>query len=441
MMTQEEMACPAWNIAAKAENVRAAGPEKLSLLLFFEALMARPGGIAKAASEIVQLFPHRMNNAVPRSLEKKWKRSAGELQDWIRDAHENEVAGAIRHLIEGWSVYSFSPSINGFEDTLAAYHRIYRERRAEEFVHTTVSRVLFDTLDYALETRPEATIVFAEGLPSIGKTTAAEAWVEQHLGDARLISVPGIVSKTTLMRTISESLRLPIARAASGATAMQGRIEHFCGKTKIMLVFDRAEHLFPKTNTVNAHPAFLDYLTSLRDQGIPIALISWGQVFGERLRAIKSSTSWAANMFSGRISRCASLGTPTLEDCAAVTRRMLPEACALGVQLISKFSFESGRYLQAVADLASEARRVAKRSGRDEVTLRDIAAATDQKAISETKLRQMFGESVKLPRQEPTLNPMPPRVSEVLVRASNPDARQLSPRNITPTEKPTLVDK
>jgi histone H3/H4 len=332
--------------------------------------------------------------------------------------------------LQGWNVGSYSTSIDGFERSLADYQRIYKERRAEEFVHTNVSRVLFDTLDYALEPWDSAPIVFAEGLPSIGKTTAAEAWAEQHLGEARFISLRALNSKSTFMRTLCESLRLPIARSASGATAMQGRVEHFLHETKIMLVIDRAEHLFPKGKG-NAHPALLDYLSTLQDDGIPIALITWGQVFGERLKAIQESTSWASHTFIGRISRCASLGTPTVEDCAAVTRKALPEACAIGVRLISKVACESRRYLQGVSDLASEARRIAKREGRAQVTLKDIQTATEQRINSEVMMRRMFsGAAPRRPvAPQSDAQPIPARQAQLPAPAEN--AREAFARNIT----------
>jgi hypothetical protein len=101
MTTQDESQCLAWNIAAKAENVRANAPEKLSMLLFLEAILARPNGLAKAASEIAQLFPHRLNSAVRGRIEKTWTRSAAEMEERIRETQETHIARDIQNLVAG----------------------------------------------------------------------------------------------------------------------------------------------------------------------------------------------------------------------------------------------------------------------------------------------------------------------------------------------------
>lgn len=432
MMTPEEMDCLAWNIAAKAENVRSHAPENLGLLLFLEALNARPGGFRSIGEDMVKLFPHRLNPAVATHLEKSWKGPVGDLGDIVREAHVSRIADDIRDFVGGWNCSPSGFSLTGFGAALIQYQKIYAARCEEAFTHTTTSRALFDTLDYALETRHDAPIVLAEGAPAIGKTTAASAWVEQHLGDARLISLKGINNKSTLFRTISEGLRLPVARSASGATAMQGRIEDFLRRTKILLVFDRAEHLFPKANRINSHPVLLDFLLTLQDSGVPIALITWGQIFGERLRAVQAGTSWAAEMFIGRIARYAALEAPSIDDCANVARKILPEACPDGIKLVSKVAVESKGFLQTVNDLASEARRIARRNGRTEPVWNDIKEATTQRIRSAGALLRMVGSPVRPAKpQSPETTPTPTPEPTLLPNRSH-SADEIAQRGVSP---------
>jgi hypothetical protein len=84
-----------------------------------------------------------------------------------------------------------------FKDIIGAlydYKRFYEDRVRREFIVTSIGRKVFDTLDAALAT---GKMVVIEGESGIGKSTATAAWCQLHLGECRLVSLPGITRACT----------------------------------------------------------------------------------------------------------------------------------------------------------------------------------------------------------------------------------------------------
>ena len=77
--------------------------------------------------------------------------------------------------------------MNHFRDVIGAlleFQTRYGEAAREQFAETAVSKPIFRTLARGLRSRK---IVVVNGVEGIGKSFSAEAWCEQHLGEARFV--------------------------------------------------------------------------------------------------------------------------------------------------------------------------------------------------------------------------------------------------------------
>ena len=264
-----------------------------------------------------------------------------------------------------------------FHDVMGAlfeYQRRVAERALQGMADTEISKVVFKTLDRALQHRK---MVVLEGAPGIGKTKAAETWCESHLGQARFVTLKGCVNKTSIFRTIARALGLA-AGYHRGAAGMQVRIEDAIAQSRLMLVIDEAHFLFPQGDRGQARPEMLDWIdTALCNEGVPVALIATPQ-FRRRLQEAERRTIWQSAQFRRRIRDYSLLAAKVrLADVEAVARRMLPEADGATAKLLSGHALLSEWPLSWLQDAAEDARAVAREQGRDKVEFSDVESAIE----------------------------------------------------------------
>ena len=302
-------------------------------------------------------------------------------------------------LAERGHFWAEGASVNYFHDLLGALHeykRRFEERRRAEFIETSIGKIVFEALDYALETRRSALI---EGNSGIGKTTGLDAWAETHLGQARLVKLKGITHRTGFFREVARACGLARGTGLTPAK-MQMRVEQFLQRSKLMLVIDEGQYLFPPGNRVYTPPELINWLmTACYNERVPFAISATAE-FRKRRAIIEKNTTWQSEQLRRRIRRDFELPEkPTKEDLLLVAEKLLPGQPRSAVDLVAGYSMASGGYFQAITDTIDDARLMARRAGRDKFTFADLRAAIqDWRSPSDNALQRVFTDPPKARR-------------------------------------------
>lgn len=288
-----------------------------------------------------------------------------------------------------------------FQNILASlfeYKARCEKQVRENFVETSISKVIFEALDYALETGRSALI---EGNSGIGKTTALEAWCEMHAGRARLVKLKGITHRTGFFRECARALGIARGTGLSPGK-IQMRVEQFLQRSKICLVVDEGQYLFPPGNRVYTPPELINWLmTACYNERIPFAISATAE-FKKRRAIIEKNTTWDSFQLRRRIRRDFELPElPTKDDLRAVATKLLPDQSQSAIEYVVGYSLASKGFFQAVTDAIDDARIIARRAGRDKITFADLKAAVrDWRSPSDNALQRVF-EPLKTRRGRP----------------------------------------
>ena len=173
--------------------------------------------------------------------------------------------------------FDFNYSVWWFKDLIGALH-LYRKQHIEsakqKIAETTISKKVFDDLDYAAHCRG---LVIIEGDQRIGKSTSAENWCAQHPGQAIYVKLGGGNDDATFFRSIARALGTA-ASLTRKPTEMQMKIEDALQEGHLLLVLDEAHFCFAQTQRPRSAPARIDWIrTALVDFHVGVALISTPQ--------------------------------------------------------------------------------------------------------------------------------------------------------------------
>lgn len=329
-----------------------------------------------------------------------------------------------------------------FRDIVSALFEYQRRHAAAvkgEFVLTSIGKKVFDVLDVGLAT---GKMVVIEGNARIGKTTAAEAWCEMHSGQARFLSLSGITHKTGLFRALAKVLGIGSSYARS-STEMQTRIEDVLQRSRLMIVIDEAHHLFSSSERVYSRPELVDWLnTALYNHHVPVGLVCTPQ-FALRMARAEKQTTWTADQLRGRVKRfCTLPERPTEKDIESVALKLLPGANATTIKLLVGYALTSPRMpFPYLVDAADEARLLAQREGRSEVTGRDLHRAIVEFCAESNKAMSRafdYELSAKRPGRKPRMEtePLADRADRAEQPAPPAPRREIAPAsNAAPTNR------
>jgi energy-coupling factor transporter ATP-binding protein EcfA2 len=278
-----------------------------------------------------------------------------------------------------------------FQDVLGAlfeYQKRCENQVRENFVETSIGRVVFEALDYALETGRSALV---EGDSGIGKTTAIKAWCGLHLGQARHVQLKGITHRTGFFREVARALG--IARGGGfSSSKVQMRVEQFLQRTKMMLVFDEGQYLLPSGNRVSTPPELINWLnTACYNEGVPF-VISATSEFRDRRAIVEKNTTWQSEQLRRRIRRFFVLpAVPTKDDLRSVACKLLPAVSREAIDYVVGYSLASKGFFQAITNAIEDARLIATRAGRAEIKFSDLKAAIQNwRSPSDAALQRVF---------------------------------------------------
>jgi len=318
-----------------------------------------------------------------------------------------------------------------FRDLIGAlleYQQSYNERAAKQIAMTTVASEVYGALDYALKT---GKMVLLGGNSRIGKSESTRAWCDMHRDRVRYLQLTGITNRTSFFRRLAAALGVCDGMGLS-ASKVQARCEVFLEKTRLMLVIDESQYLWPDGNRVESQPELINWLnTSCFNHGVPVALVATNE-FHRRRKVIERNTSWSSEQLSGRIGRAFDLpAAPTVEDMFLVAQKVLPAANEQVLKTVVTYATASQRYLQAISDVRDDARLICEDAGRSEITAADLA-----KAI---KVYRLPSDEIMRRHNEPEIKPR--RKGTVETPAPSPAIREAAPINepISPSARRTAA--
>jgi uncharacterized protein (UPF0297 family) len=192
------------------------------------------------------------------------------------------------------------------------------------------------------------------------------------LGEARFVSLSGILNRTGVFRAIAKALGLA-SNCAYTATKLQARVEDMLQRSRLVLVIDEAHFLLSATERTRCAPELIDWVnTALCNHRVPCALVCTPQL-AIRMARHEHQAGWNADQWRGRVKRfCTLPEIPKAQDLRAVACKLLPDADKPIIDYIVGYALSSKLHMPAVVDTVDEARLLVQREDRDEVTFEDI---------------------------------------------------------------------
>lgn len=281
--------------------------------------------------------------------------------------------------------------------TLRRYKANWIAQRRAELVVTELGQKVYDTLDFAVETR---CLTLIDGFARTGKTFAAKAWCDANPGRARYVQVPSTNDEMGFYRAIAKALGVSI-NLNSKAQELRQRIEEVLQRGHLAVVFDEAHYIWPNTNLRDAVPTRLTWImTALVNYGVPVSLVTTPQ-FLRTQKAIERKSNWTSEQFIGRIGHYEKLPDSLAEsDLNKVAAALLPEGDSRTREILVRYAQGSAKYLAGIESVVRRARYLAEKAGRSEVGKSDIKRAVQDSVIpSDSALASAIAEPEKKSRQ------------------------------------------
>lgn len=260
------------------------------------------------------------------------------------------------------------------------------------YIETSIGRRISGALDY---TRSARTISIIDGPSRIGKTFAVRHYCLSSAGLVRYAQVPSSSDEQSFLRAIAASLGVSI-NLNSKAVELRARVEEVLQGGDLTLCLDEAAYLFSQTWQRYAQPARVNWImTALANSRVPVALISCPHFYTNQSRTEKL-TGWNSAQFIGRIGHVERLPDALpREDLMDVAGAVLPQGSRRMHLKLAVYAEVSKKHLASIEAVATRARWLAQKQGRDAVTEADIDTALNESVIPSdsalaVSLRQAF---------------------------------------------------
>lgn len=262
----------------------------------------------------------------------------------------DEQEGTARFQIAGVTCF------DGLIPSLIKLMHLECENSRRDHALTSLGRVIWETLDFCLET---GRMVLIEAESGRGKSEAIKAWVAAHAGQALYVPVHDKTTEGNYYHEVARLVNVGASLGHSGAKK-QIRVAEYLKRTKLMLVVDQAHSLLPSTIRPKAFPALLEWhYSGIGDHGVPVALAAT-PVFSSQAALVRSKTGWNSVPFFRRVKRCPPLPARLPKgDVEIVARKLLPGALEGAITAAVEYAEPKEEQLDALVDLVDEAARIA----------------------------------------------------------------------------------
>jgi hypothetical protein len=183
-------------------------------------------------------------------------------------------------------------------------------------------------------------------------------------GQVRYVSLGGYPDETSFLRAIASSLGTA-ATAQKKAIELRLRVEDVLRSRDICLVVDESEYTLPQTPRAVTSPLRLQWLMSLANAGVPVALIA-GENFSRLATALESRLSgFSFSQFWGRVGWRRRLPDSLCEeDLFLIARKAAPEADHPSHMLMVGHTLGAKGRVAELESTVKRARFIAQRAGR-----------------------------------------------------------------------------
>ena len=249
-------------------------------------------------------------------------------------------------------------------------------------------------------------MVIIEGVSGSGKTFKAEHYCRTHIGEVRFVTLAGITHRTGFFQKVAAALGLSTCQQAS--SKLQARVEAYLARTRLMLVIDEAHFLWPQHKRTHSAPELIDWVNTMVNAGVPVALICTDQ-FAKKKAHVEKQTGWTSDQLMHRTSRYRKLPSePTEDDLMNVAQTLLSHRFSAradgevwlfdptvrpeptGVEKVALYAANNLLPLGALRSIVDDARQRAEQGGRPIVGRADIKAAVEAQQRSDLAIRGAF---------------------------------------------------
>lgn len=239
---------------------------------------------------------------------------------------------------------------------------------------TSVSRLLFDELDFALRERRPVAI---HGSARHGKTDSLAAWVSARPGLARLVTVPPGQRERDMLVAMADALGISHTPTTT-PLQLSAQVAYALKWGRLFLVFDEAHNLWPPATNRHTVPKRLNFIRDLvlDKVGCGCAFVSTPQSYKRIREDFLERTGYAIEQWDGRVGAplCLPNELPK-EDLAAVGLHLCPEIGEQQLWYLVDLAVASEGYLGRMVRFLQRAAGIARQSGRTVPNLSDIEAA------------------------------------------------------------------
>jgi hypothetical protein len=322
---------------------------------------------------------------------------------------------------DGWPWY-FPTLFQSLREYLGAF----AEKERSGTVVTEIGAQIYDTLDYALESR---CLVLIEGLARMGKTFAVKAWCAERPGRARYVQVPSTNDDIGFFRAIAKALGVSCGHSWKTVQLRQ-RIEDILQTGDLVLVMDEAHYLWPVSDCRHAMPNRINWvMTALVNHSVPVVLVTTPQ-FSATQKVVEKRTHWTSEQFIGRIGHYLPLPKSLDEqDLVKVAKVLLPKGDSKSIEILVRYAQSSAKYLAGIETTVRRARYLARKEKREKVERADIKRAIQEAVIpSDSALANALSEPMKgsrkraaMPLQSRFMEPSEAADQAAAAAATRPD--------------------
>lgn len=291
------------------------------------------------------------------------------------------------------------PGIASFIELLEKYRLAFCEAARTQVASTAPTRIVWESLDYALNNLPHGGIVLIEGAYRVGKSYSSQAWSLAHLGECRYVQLTSDRTEVSFYRSLSRALGLACSTQRKAAE-MRLRIELTVTGQKLLLVLDEGQWALPTMMRPTAAPERLNFiLSSLVNNGVAVALVCSKDFTRLMSNLERKLPIFGSEQFYGRLRLRKQLPDSLDEnDLFRIARAVMPEATDAMEKLLVGHALQSKGKISAIENAVTRARYFAGRARRS-VSFPDLSRAlVEAGTLSETDLRRPAATAPRVAR-------------------------------------------
>jgi AAA domain len=292
----------------------------------------------------------------------------------LRNDAATELPEHLKQLCVNPELRDEKMEVSYFDELIGALAQLRSEcgTAATSLADTEATRSINSTLDFCFRRRR---MVLIEGKAGIGKSETVKAWCNRRAGMARYVEVPAGADERSFFATIAASIG--VARGGSyNGQQIKLRVEDALRASGLMLVLDEAHFLWPQYSRPQGIPSRIQWIKTLFDSGVPIALIALPK-FSEWQKLYARKTIWDEDQLERRLNRKVALpDAHSKQDLMKIARAKHSNGDKLSWELLTGYALAATKkQASAISEAMESAIDIAEQNGRAEVSYDDIEAA------------------------------------------------------------------